>query len=97
MLPIGGRIDAPSQLLASGIALLPRFDKRRIGIGPHRGHLLATVPPIPEPPPFGAIRLNQHAQPATVVEPVNSLPWTGKPDRGIGQRHGVCDDPLEAG
>jgi len=37
----------------------------------------------------GAIRLDQKAQPATIVEPVNSLPWTGKPDGGVGRRHGV--------
>jgi hypothetical protein len=53
--------------------------------------LLPTLPPIPEPPPFGPIRLNEDAQPATIVEPVDSLPWTGEPDRGIGQRHGVSD------
>ena len=59
--------------------------------------LLPALPPVPKPPPLGAIRLNQNAQPATLIEPVNSLPWTGKPDGGVGQRHGVFDDPLEAG
>ena len=96
-LPLIRWIDSLRQLAARNVALLPRLGERRIGISPHGKHEFAALPPVPEPPPFGAIRLDQNAQPATIVESVHSLPRTGKPDGGVGQRHGVSDEPLEAG
>jgi hypothetical protein len=35
----------------------------------------------------GLVRLDQENEPATVVEPVHSLPWTRLPDANVSQGH----------